>query len=217
MKTSLKGRMAIARHEGIVLSRYKDAVTVWTIGVGHTRGAGDPDPQKITWKLSMKEVFDLLSKDLSKFEARVNKHVTVPLSQNQFDALVSFDFNTGAINRATLTKKLNAGDYQGAAAQFGLWNKAGGRTLSALVQRRKEERAVFERGAYGDAVATIYPADPNGRVLWSKGKRVNLLTLLAHDSVTDIPDTIPPVKPKPYLFGALANLARLILDLFKGK
>lgn len=193
MKTSLEGKMAIIRHEGIVLSRYKDAVGVWTIGVGHTKNAGGVNPFEVTWQLSMAEVMDILSKDLVKFEKRVSKAVKVPISQHQFDALVSFDFNTGRVHNASLVKKLNAGDAKAAAAGFMAWTKAGGRKLSALVDRRKEERAIFERGAYPDPVATIYPASKTGKVQWSKGKRCNLLTLMMNQSEGD---SAPP-KPRP--------------------
>lgn len=189
MTTSDKGIMSIIRHEGVVLSRYKDAVGVWTIGVGHTANAGEPNPEMVTWKLSMDEVFDILRRDLAKFEDRVNRAVKVPISQHEFDALVSFDFNTGGIFRATLTRKLNERDRRGAAAAFMNWTKAGGRKLPALVKRRAEERAIFERGAYPDPVANIYPATNTGRVQWAKARRIDLRTVLTK--------TKPPLPPKP--------------------
>ena len=83
--------------------------------------------------------------DLAKFEKTVNESVTVPLTQNQFDALVSLTYNigSGAFNNSTLLKKLNKGDYQGAADQFLVWNKAGGKVMKGLVRRREAERALF--------------------------------------------------------------------------
>lgn len=189
MKTSLNGMFAIMRHEGIVLSRYKDAVGVWTIGVGHTAAAGTPDPKDIDWKLSFAEVRHILQRDLRKFEARVNKAIKVPLEQHEFDALVSFDFNTGGIHRATATRLINAGQKREGADALLNWTRAGGRELPALVTRRKEERAVFTRAAYPDPFATIYPATPEGKVEWSKGKRVDLRTLVQGPT--------PPPKEKP--------------------
>ena len=68
-----------------------------------------------------------------------------PTSQHQFDALVSFHYNTGAIARATLTKLHKAGDHAGAAAEFGKWVNAGGRRLAGLVRRREAEAALYHR------------------------------------------------------------------------
>jgi lysozyme len=83
--------------------------------------------------------------DLAPFEAAVNKAVTRPMTQNQFDACVSLAFNIGAAGFATSTvvRKLNAGDTAGAADAFRLWNKAGGQILQGLVNRREAERAQF--------------------------------------------------------------------------
>ncbi|EPH0070380.1 lysozyme, partial [Acinetobacter baumannii] len=86
-----------------------------------------------------------LKNDLTKFEVVINKLVKVSLTQNQFDALASFTYNLGETNLAnsTLLKKLNKGDYQGAADQFLVWNKAGGKVMKGLVRRREAERALF--------------------------------------------------------------------------
>ena len=65
----------------------------------------------------------------------------------QFDALVSFHYNTGAIGRATLTKLHRAGDYGGAARQFARWNRAGGRVMVGLTRRRAAEAALYRRGS----------------------------------------------------------------------
>lgn len=67
-------------------------------------------------------------------------------SQQQFDALVSFHYNTGAIGRATLTRKHKAGDYEGAAQEFKRWNKAGGRVMAGLTRRRKAEEVMYRSG-----------------------------------------------------------------------
>ena len=66
-----------------------------------------------------------------------------PTSQAQFDALVSFHYNTGAIGRATLTRRHRAGDHAGAAREFARWNRAGGRVLAGLVRRRAAEAALY--------------------------------------------------------------------------
>mgnify|MGYP002136974346 CR=1 FL=1 len=86
-----------------------------------------------------------LLEDLAPVEAAVNRMVDAPLSQAQFDALCSLTFNIGigALARSTLLRLLNGGDYAGAAAQFGRWNRAGKQILPGLIARREAERAMF--------------------------------------------------------------------------
>ena len=88
-----------------------------------------------------------MAHDLKKFESAVNSAVTVPINQNQFDALVSLAYNigTGAFKESTLIKKLNAGDIRGAADQFDVWVNAGGKRMQGLVNRRAKEKEVFLR------------------------------------------------------------------------
>lgn len=145
MRTSPAGRAFIGRHEGLRLAAYRDAAGVWTIGYGHTAAAGPPAPAA-GMTIGAAEAEAILGRDLARFEQAVTRLVAVPLTQAQFDALVSFAFNVGegALARSTLLKKLNAGDVAGAAAEFGRWNKAGGRVLAGLTRRRAEERALFE-------------------------------------------------------------------------
>lgn len=147
MQTSSAGRAAIMQREGVVLTAYLDSVKVLTIGVGHTSAAGPPTV-KAGMKITRAEAEAILSRDLAIFEAAVNAAVKVPLNQNEFDALVSLAFNigAGAFKKSTLVKRLNAGDRAGAANAFLMWNKAGGRTLQGLVNRRKAERLQFLSG-----------------------------------------------------------------------
>jgi GH24 family phage-related lysozyme (muramidase) len=149
MKTSYAGRAFIAREEGIVLVAYRDTAGVWTIGVGHTTQAGPPTVAA-GLRLTLAECLDLFARDLAKYEAEVGRNVKVPLTQAQFDALVSWHFNTGAVARASLIKKLNAGDYSGAADGLLAWSRAGGRVLEGLRQRRIREQRLFLYGDYGD-------------------------------------------------------------------
>lgn len=163
MKTSTNGRKLIAGFEGCVLTAYKCPAGVLTIGVGHTSAASAP-AVKSGMKISANEADDILARDLSSFEAAVSRLVTSSLNQNQFDALVSLVFNIGAraFSSSTLLKKLNAGDYDGAAAQFERWNKASGRVLSGLTRRRAAERDLFVRPIApfpGNSVADV-PAPP---------------------------------------------------------
>ena len=138
----------IKSFEGLVKKWYRDPVGVWTIGYGHTDSAGHPrhrDDPGLT--MTDRDAEIVLQRDLGQYEAAVNGAVKVPLNENQYGALVSFTYNLGAGNLAssTLLRKLNAGDYTGAAGEFPKWVKAGGKTLNGLVRRRAAEQALFRR------------------------------------------------------------------------
>jgi len=160
MKTSDKGVALIKAHEGKRLSAYTCPGGVLTIGYGHTSAAGKPDVVR-GMRITEREAEDILRRDLAKFEARVNKLVKVPLTQGQFDALVSFDFNTGALHSSSLLKKLNAGEHSRVPAQLMRWTKGGGRELPGLVRRRRDEAELWrslDPGATG-GVADIAEID----------------------------------------------------------
>ena len=146
MVVSLFGVDIICGFEGKRLAAYDDGVGVWTIGFGTTvypngikvkKGDTCTEAQAKTY----------MAHDLKKFEATVNKAVTVQLNQNQFDALVSLAYNIGtnAFSKSTLVKKLNANDIRGAADQFDVWVNAGGKRMQGLVNRRAKEKEVFLR------------------------------------------------------------------------
>lgn len=139
MKISEKGIKVLKNFEGCKLTAYQDSVKVWTIGYGHTATA------KPGMVISQAEAERLLLVDLANFEQGVMNMVKVPLKQTQFDALVVFSYNVGLGNlrSSTLLKKLNAGNYEGAANEFPKWNKAGGKVLNGLVRRRDAERTLF--------------------------------------------------------------------------
>lgn len=144
MVTSPAGRAAITQREGNVLTAYRDSVGILTIGVGHTTAAGAPTVAP-GMRITPAESDLILSRDLAKFETAVLAAVKVPISQNEFDALVSLAFNIGggAFAKSTLVRKLNEGDKAGAAEQFLVWNKAGGKVLKGLTKRRESERLQF--------------------------------------------------------------------------
>lgn len=130
----------ITKHEGVRLTRYRDAVGYWTIGVGHLLKAGE----NLT-RITQREAAALLRQDLQIAAGALSRLVRVALSQNQFTALLSFTFNLGEGNlkKSALLRKLNASDYAGAADEFLKWNRAGGRVLRGLVKRRADERRLF--------------------------------------------------------------------------
>ncbi|CAH1661578.1 Lysozyme [Hyphomicrobiales bacterium] len=142
-----EGLEHIKRWEGVKLKAYRDVAGILTIGYGHTSAAGTP---QVTAGMVITEATaeDILRRDLAKFEQRVVRLVKAPLTDNQFAALVSFDFNTGALDRSTLLKKLNAGNYDAVPAELAKWVNAGGRKIPGLVNRRAAEAGLWAKGAF---------------------------------------------------------------------
>lgn len=140
MRTSQKGVDLIKHFEGFRSAPYQCQAKVWTIGYGHTKGV-----TALSESVSKEEAEAILQSDLLKYERSVSNLITVPLTQNQFDALVSFTFNLGggALQRSSLRQKLNRKDYSGASVEFLKWVRAGGVIRKGLERRRKAERALF--------------------------------------------------------------------------
>lgn len=144
MHVSPSGVDLICNFEGLRLKAYDDGVGVWTIGFGTTVYPNGIKVKKgDTCTEAQAKAY--MAHDLKKFASAVNNAVTVPLNQNQFDALVSLAYNigTGAFSKSTLVKKLNANDYRSAADQFDVWVNAGGKRMQGLVNRRAKEKALF--------------------------------------------------------------------------
>lgn len=144
MEMSNNGINMLKGFEGCRLAAYQDSVGVWTIGYGWTQPVnGVPVGKGMT--ITQETAESLLRSGLVRYEKGVTGLVKVTINQNQFDALVDFAYNLGvkALEGSTLLKKLNAGDYAGAAAEFPKWNKAGGKVLPGLVKRREAERTLF--------------------------------------------------------------------------
>ena len=171
-KMSDRGLLALARHEGVVPAPYLDVKSVWTFGIGHSAAAGAPDPGAMKrgmpadLDVAIRAAFRLFRTDLAAYEAQVARAVTVPLAPHEFDALVSFHYNTGAIARATLTRLLNAGDRKAAAAAFMNWVKP-----AAIVPRREAERDLFRDGRYPAGTIPVWAVDARGRVDFSRPVR----------------------------------------------
>jgi len=144
MRTSPEGVSAIQRFEGCVLHTYKCPAGVDTIGYGHT---GPDVKQGMNW--TQAEADAALVRDLVRFEHAVLVAIKKPMSQGQFDAMVSLAFNVGAeaFAQSTLAKKFNAGDVEGAGRQFIVWNKVAGRVSEALLLRRAGELWTFARAS----------------------------------------------------------------------
>jgi lysozyme len=204
MKITPQGVLEIAEHEGLVLGPYKDSVGVWTYGVGHTAAADGPDPAKMKrqdtrgWsqaqvEMEMVKALRLFDEDLNKYEARVAKAVKVPLKSHEFDALVSFDFNTGGIFKAKLTEAINRGDKSGDG--FMGWIKP-----KEITKRRQAEMALFCTGRYdanGDLIP-VYDALGDGRLrhrMNISAARLGQLMPSGPPVRPDAPIAPPVVKP----------------------
>ena len=144
MKTSTAGINLIKKFEGCRLNAYKPVPTekYWTIGYGHY--GPDVTPGMV---ITQAQAEIMLGIDLQKYEQAVERYTPFPLSQTQFDALVSFAYNCGAGNLQQLVKKRNALQVADAMLRY---NKAGGKELAGLTRRRVEERALFMKGIIGN-------------------------------------------------------------------
>lgn len=154
MELSPLGLQLIMQHEGLRLDPYHDAAGYPTIGYGH-KLSNERWAALSRWpRISEAEAARLLAQDAQTAVAAVNARVSVPLDQAQFDSLVSFVYNVGpgAFGRSTLLRKLNAGDYAGAAQEFGRWVYAGPNVAPGLVTRRAAEALHFAGGGIAGGV-----------------------------------------------------------------
>jgi len=147
MRTGRDGVELIRHFEGCRFDAYLCPAGVWTIGYGHTADVKEGD------SIDQEAAEAFLIEDLEKFEQAVTRLVEVPLTQQQFDALVSWTFNLGAGNLAesTLLRKLNNYQYAEVPEQMMRWVKAGGQVLDGLVRRRAAEAALFQNKDWREA------------------------------------------------------------------
>ncbi|PKF34909.1 lysozyme [Acinetobacter proteolyticus] len=144
MSISAHGINLITSFEDLKLNAYDDGTGIWTIGFGTTVYPNKARVKKDE-RCTLEQAKSFFQYDLRRFEKTVNEAVRVPISQNQFDALVSLAYNIGsnAFKNSTLLKYLNALAFQDAADQFLVWNKGGGKVLKGLIHRRQVERSLF--------------------------------------------------------------------------
>lgn len=144
MKTSKAGLDLIKKWEGCRLKAYRDSAGVLTIGYGLTSAAGIiPVTEGLT--ITQAQADDYLARALVKYEAAVEKAITRPMTQPQFDAMTSLCYNIGPgeFPGSSVARRFNEGNISGAADAFLMWTKAGGKELQGLVKRRHDERKLF--------------------------------------------------------------------------
>lgn len=140
MKTSQDGVDLIKHFEGCYLDAYLCPSNVWTIGYGHTKGVKEGDT------IDQEAAEAYLIEDLEEFERHVLRLVEIRLSQNQFDALVSWTFNLGPGNlkASTLLNRVNFGPLSDVPFQIQRWTRSNGTVLAGLVKRRAAEAALWQ-------------------------------------------------------------------------
>lgn len=155
-RVSPEGIALIKQWEGLRLRAYQCSAGVWTIGYGHTGNV------RAGMEITEEGADALLVSDIAKFERAVAQAVEVPLTQHQFDALVSFVFNVGegAFKGSTLLRKLNAVQYDAVPAELMRWVHAGGKRVQGLVNRRAAEAGLWARGSHVAGREVAAEADP---------------------------------------------------------
>src|SRR6056297_3189398 len=216
MQMTERGLLALAGHEGVVPAPYRDSTGTWTFGIGHTVAAGPPDPAAMSRGMpadldaGIREAFRVFRADLATYEAAVQRAVEVPLAPHEFDALVSFHYNTGGIANAALTRHLNAGNRVAAADAFLNWRRP-----ASIIPRREAERDLFRHGRYPGGTIPVWSVDRTGRVDFSRPVR-----RLTEDETLALvrgPSPTPPVlKPAPDTpTGWLARLVAFFSTLIR--
>lgn len=212
-RISKRGAGAILGHEAIYLEAYTDTGGVWTIGGGHTAAAGGLKP-RAGMVISFAEALRIFGEDMRKFEARVARVIRAEIIEayHRFDSLVSFDFNTGAIDSGTVDDKLNRGDVDAGLATLRLYVNDNGQRLAGLDKRRREEEAMFRHGVYptrkilvkdrvGAQGRYIDPAS----ITWEGAAEIPL----EFDRSLPVPP-LPARRPAPNLVADLFNLLKRI-------
>lgn len=212
MKTSDQGVKLIQSFEGLRLMSYVCPAGVLTIGYGHTSAAGAPSVVP-RMKVTVEEATKTLCADLGRFERGTESLVKVDITQNQFDALVSFAFNCGlgALKRSTLLKRVNAKRFDDVPAEFMKWNKAGGRALAGLTRRRRAEVEVWRSLPGGEPDGSrVQPDQPVASRSIAKSKEANAAVVAGGASVIAAAQEVIPViqNANSALAGSVEALGR---------
>ena len=195
MQMSDDGLVELAGHEGICLSKYRDSVGVWTIGVGATRSE---IPDLASWPLSKKitiqEAFDLFKRSIKKYENALNKNLTRPIKQHEFDALCSWCYNvgTGWLRRSTVIKRINNNEHgQALFDALMLYKKP-----PEIINRRRKEAILLRDGKYSNGgMAALFPVSSKGYPVYKEGKTINVWKYLSR-TVDPVVKTEAKIKPK---------------------
>lgn len=176
MHISKKGMIELAGHEGICLTKYKDSVGVWTIGVGATR---TEIPDIARWpqnkSITVEEAFELMKKSIVKYEKGVRRALKVDVPQHTFDALVSWCYNvgTGWCKKASVIKLLNKGVHHSDKRVYNALMMY--RKPREIIKRRTKEAILLTTGVYSNkGRALLFPVSKKGSPIYSKGKTIDV-------------------------------------------
>lgn len=210
------GLVELVGHEGVCLSKYKDSVGVWTIGIGATKTEiPDLDNWPLSKTITMQQAFDLLKAGIVKYENALNAGLKQPVTQTQFDALCSWCYNVGVgwVPKASVIRLLN--------------NKQSGQVLyNALMQyqkpkeilgRRRKEAILLRDGKYSnDGKALLFPVSSKGYPVYGKGKSINVWEYLnISNSFQPSPEPVTKTEEKSAVPSWL-DLATAILHKLRG-
>ena len=205
---SLKGVAQLAALEGVVVRRYVDSEGIWTIGLGHTKNAGGVDPFYYITAMSIDECIDLFLTDKKKYERRVNKALKGKIvPQHVFDGLCSFDYNTGAVLKASFVPHLLKGDMREARRRFMFYKKP----KTIVSRRKKEEKLIFD-GKYSlnGSKVPVYTTNQKHKPVMTR--MVDIRPALG--GFTDAPSNAgyprEPAKPRT------KNISTLIVNIAAG-
>lgn len=156
MRLTQEGIDLIKNFEGFSSTWYKCPAGIWTIGYGHTAAAGPPSYEPLQ-KITREQGEQILRSDLARYEQAVMDAVTVPLSDEQYSAIVSFCYNVGpgAFRSSSVLKAVNAKRHDLVPSRLALYTKGGGRVLQGLVRRRQAEGQLYIKGMDN---STVYPS-----------------------------------------------------------
>ena len=154
-RINAEGLTLIKQWEGLRLDAYRCSAGVWTIGYGHTANVREG------MRITIEQAEAILLQDLEIFENAVSQAVTVDLSDNQYAALVSWTYNVGAaaMQKSTLVRKLNAGNYASVPGELARWNKIKGEANTGLSNRRAAEAGLWARGSFVTS-RDVEPSEP---------------------------------------------------------
>lgn len=212
MRTSDRGIIALIAHEGIVPGAYRDSKGVWTFGVGHTAAAGSPVPAQMPRGMpddldaAIARAFEVFRRDLEKYEADVRRAFTTQVTQEQFDAAVSFHFNTGAIHRASWVAAFNKGDVKGSYLYFMNWSKP-----REIIPRRMAELKLFRDGVYPSSPLPVWRVNDAGKVIFAPVRTLQpseALALMRGGVRPDVQSDDPPAAP--WWVHIIQSIARMI-------
>lgn len=175
MQVSEQGLIMVAGLEGGCLSPYLDSVNVVTIGFGSTVSE-IPGLSLSHPNITMQQAIDLLSNGMQKYVDALNDALTIQVSQTQFDALVSWVYNTGygGLAKRTAIIDCNCGAFELVPSALMLWNKP-----PEIIGRRTKEKELFQNGIYaGNGKALIFPISSSHHPIYSKGYEVDVASLL---------------------------------------